>query len=260
VFLFVAGCASKPEINLNSDDIPVFVALPAGSYMMGDQIGSGDSDERPAHKVTVNSFSMGKFEVTQKQYAYFTQVTKVKPPLQNSGAGLDHPVVNVSMHDAVQYAKWLSDVTGRHYRLPTEEEWEYAARSGALSLFSNGNAELDVCSAANIADKTAINANVGWSEVTLCQDAAVYTAAVGSYRPNGAGLHDMMGNVWEWTASCYSQKYILKGMIKNTKCEENVVRGGSFMLPANSARLSNREAVMPAEKNNQIGFRLVMEP
>jgi len=256
IFLML-GCASRPNVTFAPGDQPTFVALPSSSYMMGDQTGSGDSDERPAHQVAVKKFSLSVYEITQQQYAYFTQVTQARLPAQNNSANGQHPVVNISLKEAKGYAKWLSSATGNIYRLPTEEEWEYAARSGVLSLYTNGNQETAVCQIANIADDTASQANVGWRNVTHCRDGAVYTSVVGAYRPNNFGLYDMIGNVWEWTSTCYNGKYDSKNIVRKIACEENVIRGGSFMLPAKSARLSNREAMIPTERNSQIGFRLV---
>jgi hypothetical protein len=145
------------------------VSVKGGCYEMGDSVGDGDSNERPVHEVCVNDFYMGKYDVTNEQFRKFR-------PDHNSGKfeGLSlnddkQPVVNVSWYEAVDFAKWLSQKTGQTYRLPTEAEWEYAARAGAKTKYFWGNNPDDACKYANVADLSAKKRWKGWTAF-YCDD------------------------------------------------------------------------------------------
>lgn len=262
--LVVFGCQTPPPPNaqIPADMLPALVNLPAGTFIMGDQANSGDADEKPAHNVDVAAFSMGVTEVTWEQYQFFVSATGRNLPSDQGWGREKRPVINVSWEDANEYTKWLSAQTGDEYRLPTEAEWEYAARAQALSLYANGNAAEKLCDVANIADLSVTRAGLLWSEVTRCDDGvANQTASVASYSPNAYALYDMHGNVWEWVQDCYKASYQSMSAQRNTAelCAKRVIRGGSFQQPAQSARLSNRESMPQNEKSYQVGFRVVKQ-
>jgi len=166
---------------------PKMVRIPAGSFRMGDIQNSGDSNERPVHWVLVGKFAMGMYEVTFAEYDKFAEATgRSKPDDEGWGRG-NRPVISVSGHDAVAYTKWLSNQTGKSYRLPTEAEWEYAARAGTETKYWWGN----------YIGKN--KANYGWN--------LGKTSPVGNYKANKFGLYDTSGNIWEWTCSEFYYKY-----------------------------------------------------
>ncbi len=219
---------------------PEMVIIPAGSFRMGDIQGAGSSDERPVRQVSVRAFAMGRYEVTFAEYDKFTEATGKSKALDlNWGRG-NRPVINVSWQSAVAYAKWLSEQTGHEYRLPTEAEWEYAARAGTDTKYWWGN-------------------EIGTNKANCykCGSRFNYTAPVGSFRANPFGLYDTAGNVWEWTCSEYHDKY--QGSEK--KCNHNAsrftLRGGSWNDHARSARSASRYWLSSSIGFREYGFRLV---
>jgi formylglycine-generating enzyme required for sulfatase activity len=137
-------------------------------------------------------FAMGRYEVTFAEYDKFAQATgREKPSDQGWGRG-NRPVINVSWYEATAYAKWLSQQTGQQYRLPTEAEWEYAARAGKTTKYWWGNQ---------------IGSNKANCSNSSCGDRFKYTAPVGSFAPNPFKLYDTAGNVWEWVRDWYDKKY-----------------------------------------------------
>ncbi|GEM_PF-1499830 len=196
---------------------PEMIVIPAGTFKMGDIQGGGYSSEQPVHDVTVASFAMGKYEVTFAEYDQFAEATgRDKPDDKGWGRG-NRPVMNVSWHDATAYLNWLSEQTGRTYRLPTEAEWEYAARAGTQTKYWWGN-EIGT----NLA-----NCGSSGSEWSGKQ-----TAPVGSFKANPFGLYDTVGNVWEWCADPWHSNYQgapTDGRIWNSNdTESRLLRGGSF--------------------------------
>ena len=170
---------------------PEMVRIPTGKFLMGSD--DGDSDEMPIHEVTIGyEFEIGKYAVTFDEYDVFAEDTKRKPPSDKDWRRGKRPVINVSWRDAQDYVKWLSDKTGKRYRLPTEAEWEYASRAGTQTRYWWGD------------DIGVINAN-GLS--CGSQWDGKQTAPVGSFKPNAFGLYDTVGNVWEWTQDCWHENY-----------------------------------------------------
>ncbi len=236
-----------------------FVDVPAGCFKMGDTWGDGQGDEKPVHEVCLDGFRMGKFEVTNAQYRIFK-------PGHNSGIydgnslnNDNQPVVNVSWFDAVEYARWLSKKSGREFRLPTEAEWEYAARGGTDGRNYWGDDPYEVCRYANGADLTAKSQWPDWA-ITECNDGYKVAAPVGSYLPNKFGLYDMMGNAWEWTGDWYDAEYYFhgpkdsptgpsSGSLKNP-------RGGGWGNASECIRVSDRNGFAPDFKILFLGFRL----
>ena len=176
---------------------PTMVRIPAGSFRMGSK--NGSSNEKPVHQVSLSAFAIGKYEVTFAEYDKFANATgKSKPSDSGWGRG-NRPVINVSWNDANAYAKWLSQQTGHTYRLPTEAEWEYAARAGTTTKYWWGN--------------TASHEYMNYGTDSCCnglakgKDRWKYTAPVGSFAANQFGLHDTAGNVWEWVHDVYDSSY-----------------------------------------------------
>jgi formylglycine-generating enzyme required for sulfatase activity/tetratricopeptide (TPR) repeat protein len=216
---------------------PEMVLIPAGRFRMGDITGNGDSDELPVHEVSVESFAMGRYPVTFAEYDYFCEATNREKP-KDRGWGRDNlPVINVSWHDAVAYTEWLSTQTGQQYRLPTEAEWEYAARAGTETDYWWGN---DI-------DKTKANYDSN------------STTPVGYYKPNPFGLYDTAGNVWEWTCSEFTDRYNgkEKDCISKNNNKKRVLRGGSWSNDPRDDRAAARGWDTPGSRDDYGGFRVV---
>jgi formylglycine-generating enzyme required for sulfatase activity len=171
---------------------PEMVWIPAGSFRMGDLQGGGSSDEKPIHRVSVSRFAIGKYEVTFAEYDKFAQATGRKKPYDEGWGRGNRPVINVSWYDATAYAEWLSKQTGQQYRLPTEAEWEYAARAGTTTKYWWGN---------TASHEYANYGAESWGPLAKGKDRWEYTAPVGSFAANPFGIYDTVGNVWEWTCS-----------------------------------------------------------
>ena len=185
---------------------PEMVAIPPGRFRMGCVSGSDDcdDDERPVHEVEVAPFALSKYEVTRGQFRAFVAATGHNARSCVGGESWrdrdwqddDHPVVCVNWDDAQAYVRWLNRETGERYRLPSESEWEYAARAGTTTPWYWGHRVEDLCEYAN-----------GSTPDNGCDDGWERTAPVGSFRPNGFGLHDMSGNVKEWVEDCRHRNY-----------------------------------------------------
>ena len=208
------------------------VYAPGGTFLMGSPLSETgrDNDEGPQSNATVPSFYMSKYEVTQAQYK---AVIGTNP---SSFKGDDLPVDSVSWNDAVEFCRKLSRTTGREYRLPTEAEWEYASRAGTTGPY-----------AGNIDALTWYSANSGSQP-----------HPVGQKQPNGLGLYDMYGNVWEWCQSKYKPYpyNVTDGREDLQGAEVRVLRGGSWQSSANSCRSAYRRRVIPDVRS--IGFRIVL--
>ncbi|MBF0628597.1 MAG: formylglycine-generating enzyme family protein [Magnetococcales bacterium] len=238
-----------------------FVEIPGGCFKMGSE--QNDPDEKPVHEVCVASFWMGRTEVTNGQYRRFD-------PKHDSTAydGRDlnsdlQPVVNVTWEQANQFARWMSGRGGVSFRLPTEAEWEYAARDGSTSAFPWGDTPAEGCRYANVGDNTAKQTWPKWN-VFPCTDGYAETAPVGMFLPNRFGLYDMIGNVWEWVADWYSPGYYSAAPRDNPKGPTQGffrgARGGSWAVWPDYARTANRTGIDPAHPDLHVGFRLVMVP
>jgi formylglycine-generating enzyme required for sulfatase activity len=215
-----------------------FVAVPGGCFQMGDTFGDGDSDEKPVHEVCVDSFFLGKYEVTQEEYQ---KVVGTNPSEFKQGSR--YPVETVSWNDAQEFIKKLNSRSKRQYRLPTEAEWEYAARSGGKKEEYAGSNDVDV---------------VAWYEA----NSGRITHPVGGKRPNGLGIYDMSGNVWEWTGDRYGKDYFGKDYYGNRPSSDSVrvLRGGGWGNGSASARAAYRDGDQPWERYGSLGFRIVLAP
>jgi len=169
-----------------------------------------------------------------------------------------HPVVCVSWNDAQRYVAWLSERTGQAYRLPSEAEWEYAARAGTTSARYWGDDPEQACRYANGADQTEGPDGLTWTEKHECKDGYWYSAPVGSFRPNDWKLYDVLGNVWEWTCSAYAKDY--DG--SEAKCANKgttgylVLRGGAWGDSPAWVRSASRYRGHPTNRDDDLGFRL----
>jgi len=223
------------------------VTIPSGSFMMGSN--HGFEHEKPVHHVHIDSFRMGKYEVTQ---ALWQAVMGSNP---SGFKGGDRPVENVSWDDIQTFIKKLNHRTGKHFRLPTEAEWEYAARAGSTTKYSWGN---DIS-----CDKASYDGG---------KDSSCYyrpggnnrgTQPVGSYVPNSYGLYDMHGNVWEWVQDCYHDSYSGApsdgSAWESGRCFRRVLRGGSWYATSEGARSAFRGSNLPAEYHFYSGFRLAQD-
>jgi len=242
---------------------PALVELPGGCFQMGSpqgERGRDDDDER-RHRVCVEAFRMGRYEVTFDEYDRFARATgRDRPGDQGWGRGR-RPVIDVSWHDAMAYADWLSKRTGRAYSLPTEAEWAYAARAGTQTARFWGEAAEEACSYANVYDRTSERVNdFSWS-AHGCDDGEAHTAPVGSYEANPWGLYDVVGNVWEWTCSVYDASYggAERRCGQGGDGARRALRGGSWYDEPRDARSAFRIWNTPTFRLDLIGFRLAQD-
>jgi formylglycine-generating enzyme required for sulfatase activity len=223
----------------NATGIPFkMVKIQGGTFNMGNP--NGVKDEKPVHEVVLSDFSMGVYEVTFGEFDAFCEATQREKPNDEGWGRENHPVINVSWEDAKAYCEWLSQQAGRKYRLPTEAEWEFAARSGQKCTYS-GNDDI---------------AKVGW----YSDNSGNKTHAVGEKLPNAFGLYDMTGNVKEWCMDWYSKQYSNLRVRNPTGIatgSERVARGGGLCCGASNSRLSLRYNYEPQFRGRAIGFRLV---
>jgi len=234
------------------DECPEMVVIPAGNFLMGSPpdpeqdpfsndkpVKVGEDNEKPQHLVNIKSFSLGKYEVTQEQWF----VVMGSNPSVTKGRTL--PAHRVSWDDAQLFVQKLSQKTGKKYRLPTEAEWEYAARGGSTTTYPWGNndSELHV---------------YAWFNAI-----ANATNPVGLKKPNQFGLYDMIGNAWEWTQDCWNGNY------KNAPndgtawtsgdCSQRVWRGGSWFGGPLDLRAALRVRVTSAIRSLNLGFRVARD-
>ena len=213
-----------------------------------------DDSEKPQHRVSIaRPFAIGRYPVTFDEYDRFCAATRCKKPGDEGWGRGRRPVINVSWNDSVAYYAWLSDQTGRHYRMLTEAEWEYAARAGTATRWSFGD------------DESALG-DYAWFE----ENAYAFfrlggkTQQVGEKRPNPWGLYDIHGNVWEWVQDSWHENYTgapADGMEWYQSCISvgRVLRGGSWYLSAKNARASDRFRYRPEFLGKNLGLRLAQE-
>jgi formylglycine-generating enzyme required for sulfatase activity len=226
---------------------PEMVVIPAGTFSMGDSQGGGNKLEQPVHTVRIQkSFAIGRYEVTFEEYDKFATATGRELPGDKGFGRSRRPVINVSWNNAMDYAEWLSQQTAKRYRLPTEAEWEYAARAGTDTAYWWGN------------EMKPDMANGFGSNKTL---------AVGSFQPNPFGLYDTAGNVVEWVQDCWHENY--KGAPQDGSawkeagggdCAQRVIRNGSWGGAGPVyLRSSYRHRLYPYIYNDSLGFRLAQD-
>jgi formylglycine-generating enzyme required for sulfatase activity len=217
------------------------VFVKGGCFKMGDTFGDGGSDEKPIHEVCVSDFFIGKYEVTQRQW----KAIMGDNPSLFKDCGDSCPVERVSWNDVQKFTQQLNQKTGKPFRLPTEAEWEYAARSGGKNQKYAGTND-------NLDDYAWYTTN-SWDR----------THPVGQKKPNSLGLYDMSGNVWEWVADWYREKYYSQSPRSNptgpTAGSERVLRGGGWYHRPHSVRVTHRYWFHPDYNvGGNVGFRLAL--
>jgi len=221
---------------------PEMVWIPPGSFKMGEF--QGEPDEKPVHIVTVKGFAMGRYEVTFAEFDKFVKATGRRMPSDSGWGRGNRPVINISWQEARAYTEWLSEQTGQQYRLPTEAEWEYAARAGTETKYWWGN-------------------DIGTNKANCyrCGDHFKYTAPVGSFAPNAFGLYDTVGNVSEWTFSEYENKYkgkekrgISKRRAESTRMS---LRGGDWSNGPSGVRSAYRSMGTAFDHYSSVGLRVL---
>ena len=236
----------KPKILKTQSDKysfqePELVRISGGKFLMGSpESEEGRYDNEQQHDVFVDDFAIGLYLVTFAEYDLFCGETGQEKPGDENWGRDKRPVINVSWEDAYDYAQWLAKVTGQAYRLPTEAEWEYAARGGTATAYWWGDKF----------EQGRIN----------CDDSSE-TTAVDTFKPNPFGLYDMLGNVWEWTGSLYKEDYNGSEKICAKKEDSGlrVIRGGSWNYEPRSARSASRSRSDPGGRHYDLGFRLAQD-
>lgn len=250
----ISGCAplatQPPSSEVNTDELMAnFVNIPAGSFIMGSD--DGYSNERPVHRVEVSSFRMMTHEVTFSLWDACVASGGCSNHAEDGGWGRgSRPVINVSWDEVTQeFIPWLGEKLGKSFRLPTEAEWEYAARAGSQENYSWGD-------------------EAGHNQAN-CQDCGSRwdyrgTAPVKSFASNPFGLYDMHGNVWEWVQDCANKNY--EGAPTDAHawaegdCSRRMIRGGSWHVSPRALRASYRLGFTTSKRMESLGFRLVLEP
>ena len=283
-----------------------FVAVPPGEFWMGaaETDDLARVDEKPQHLVRITrEFYMAAHEVTLGEFRAFVEATGFKTAAEAEGHGSSgydaarrafeyespkyswrvtgysqddtHPVVSVNWHDAQAFCTWLSEKEGRHYRLPTEAEWEFACRAGSSRRFVTDDAMSGLQSMANLRDRAL---EEQWDVSTIQKygldpakiqflpwdDGHAFTAPVGSYAPNVLGLYDMLGNAGEFCSDGYDAEYYASSPAENPagptrETKGHVVRGGTFLNDAQLVRVTSRVECSSEYRNYVIGFRVVVE-
>lgn len=292
--ILVSLCAVPAAVGARDcPDCPEMVVIPGGQFLMGVAPGEEDRENlaeefryrsEPRRRVALKSFHAGKYEVTRGEFRAFAEATgrgsdgcffwagegyqfDPRKDWRNPGFAQDdrHPVACVSWEDAAAYAQWLSGRTGKRYRLLTEAEWEYAARAGTTTLRYWGDDASASCSYANGADVTTLSRVPGahvWPAAN-CNDGHAYTAPVGSYRANAWGLHDMSGNVAEWTQDCWNGNYRdapVDGRAATAgDCFLRMVRGGAWDESPTALRAAYRVGSPQVVRVYTRGFRVARD-
>ncbi len=235
---------------------PEMLVIPAGSFMMGspDDEPGRRNDEGPQHQVEIASFAIGRTEVTFEQYDRFARATKRDLPKDRGWGRGNRPVIDVNWEDAGAYAAWLSEQSGQRYRLPSEAEWEYAARAGTLTPISTGDCiHTDQANYNGNSDYEDCGAKTGLYRAK--------TVPASSLPANHWGLHEVHGNVWEWLQDCWHPNY--KGAPKDGitwevggDCALRVVRGGGWGSRPGNLRSAIRFRYTTGGAKYYVGFRL----
>ena len=271
-----AGTTSR-SIDLGDGVSLELVLVPAGQFVMGDA--EGHDDERPLRPVKIEKpFWIGRFEVTNEQYRRFDPSHDSRYEHKGSWSFSEHhlgwplngpkqPVVRVSQQEAEGFCRWLSAKTGEQVELPSEAQWEYACRAGTAAATSFGDLDTDFSAFANMADagvkQLAYDTDGRYTADLVPRDdrfddGSLVTADVGNYRPNAWGIHDMHGNVWEWTRSAYRPYPYRPDDVHNAPnaAERLVVRGGSWYDCPKRCTSGFRLSYRPYFRIYNVGFRV----
>jgi formylglycine-generating enzyme required for sulfatase activity/serine/threonine protein kinase len=268
-------------------ECPELVLVPAGRGKIGagEAEKTRETDDLPVRVVTISRpFAMGRYEVTRDEFAAFVEATghraeggcyswsesrwvlNPERSWRNPGfpqTGRD-PAVCINFRDAQAYVRWLSSRTGKRYRIPTESEWEYAARAGTETSRPWGEDPADACDHANGTDLAALRRpNANEFDYHDCDDGHIYTAPAGSFRPNAFGLHDMIGNAWEWTVDCWTEGPPARAANGRAAppedCNRRAVRGGAWNYTPPYLRSAARLKGAVGVRIYNIGFRVVRD-
>ena len=251
-YVFICGCSlttmgltSAPDPNSDPTTGMEFVQVKGGCFEMGSSMPDGirDIDNKPVHTACVDDFLLGKYEVTQGQW----ELVMGNNPSHFKECGPKCPVESVSWHDVQDFIKKLNARSNRNYRLPTEAEWEYAARSGGKNeIWAGTNEESKLT-------------DYAW----FLTNSENMPHKVGKMDPNGLGLYDMSGNVWEWCQDWFSATYYKESPKDNPAGAQSgdakVTRGGCFANESISVRAINRNDNVPDARDQELGFRLLMK-
>jgi formylglycine-generating enzyme required for sulfatase activity len=293
-----AADSSKPgTVFRDCADCPEMVALAAGSFTMGSTKAETDraelpdeqgARERPAHTVTfARPFAIGKYEITVDEYTAFANATARRatdncitwdetaakwgpvatatwknPGYAQTGR---FPVGCVTIDDARAYAAWLAQKSGKPYRIPSEAEWEYAARAGTRTMQTWGDSFDGICKFANVSDRTRMDKHTTVERDPTryfdCEDGFIYAAPVGSFPPDRWGLYDMVGNIWEWTEDCFIPHYNgapTDGSVRRdpSQCDRLIVRSGGWYSRNWFARPAGRSRENPDYRSSTLGIRV----
>ncbi len=240
--------------------------IPGGNFMMGSpsaEEGRFDS-EGPVHVVYLDPFYIGEKEITVGQWKKFMEEADHEwdkwSQLRDYAPSDEHPVVFINWPDAEAFCRWLSAKEGKTYRLPTEAEWEKAARGGLDGRKYPWGDEPPDGSQCNFADR---HTDFPWSDKSV-DDGFAHPAPVGSFPPNGYGLYDMAGNVWEWCQDWFDRDYYASSPASNPAGAfsgiDRSIRGGSWSNDANTMRCAFRGFIFPVVPSHPRGFRIAMEP
>lgn len=313
--LLIVACAQpvrRPE-EVRHDSITnsigmTFVHISPGTFTMGSPLNEpGRKGDEGQHQVTLSKgFYLQTSEVTVGQWHTFVQDTGYRSEAETGGGcriwfhtlsgskyvmraqafwhdsvfsqSEDHPVTCVSWNDAMAFIEWLSQKEDISYRLPTEAEWEYAARAGSITVAFWGDNPSDACRFANVFGiaerqfRDKIFQNLGYSSAangvnnsswidSSCDDGYKETSPVGHFQPNAFGLYDMLGNVWEWCQSWYGEypPGVVTDSIGPSKSLDRVLRGGAWNHAPDNIRSAMRHFGLPRDRSNGVGFRIVRD-
>jgi len=298
LFLGTTAGAAEPSrpagtVFRDCDACPEMVVIPAGRFVMGTAAappasGAQGAEAEPVVIDLPRIFALGRFEVTRGQYARFIAGSGYEPRLgcrnwdpalsrftedarrswQDAATPVEasdqQPVTCVSFTDAQAYVQWLSRETGERYRLPSESEWEYAARAGSTTLRPWGDSAQAGCDHANVYDLVAAASyRLGWPD-SGCRDGYGDLAPVGQFDANAFGLHDVIGNVREWVQDCATGSYA--GRPRDARawewlggCRTRVQRGGSWLTPPEQSRSAYRNDAPAGEHTDDTGFRIARD-
>jgi formylglycine-generating enzyme required for sulfatase activity len=227
------------------------IVIPAGSFMMGSSEAQGDADEHPQHMVTISEpFAISKFELTFAEWDACAAQGGCNGRMSDNGWGRgSQPLINVTWDEAKDYVAWLSRITGKTYQLLSEAEYEYAARGGAQTVYPWG----DDIKPNGQAMANCHGCDSKWD--------SKQTAPVGSFAAKPFSLHDVVGNVWEWTEDCYHESYDDAPMdgsawTKGGDCASRIVRGGSWLSEPGDLRSAGRYWFTTDYRDYFVGFRV----
>lgn len=248
-----AASAEDGGVFRDCDACPLMVEVPGGAFVMGSPESEPGRyhDEGPQRVVLVGEFAAGVYEVTFAEWEACVEeggCLEHVPDDEGWGRG-DRPVINVNWTDAQAYVEWIAAKTAQPYRLLSEAEWEYAARAGTSAPRYWGATITDAC----------LHANGDYAGLP-CGDGHENTAPIGSYRPNAFGLHDVLGNVWEWTGDCWNEGYLGApgdaGARETGDCSARVLRGGSWYHGVADLRAAYRLRNPFLSRSLIVGFRV----